>query len=89
MESSQLYRTFSLSCVVDHTKEDQIKNLFDIIKREKSHLDILVNNAYDGVHHIMMNNGKPFWEAQPAYSWDIINNAGLRSNFICSSYAAR
>ena len=75
--------------LVDHSKEDEIKNLFDRIKQEKGQLDLLVNNAYAAVNHIMTTMGKPFWEAEPAYSWDIVNNVGLRNHFICTSYAAR
>jgi len=74
---------------VDHSNEDQIKTLFEKIKSEKSHLDVLVNNAYAAVNHITENMGKPFWEAEPAYSWDIVNNVGLRNHFICTTYAAR
>merc|ERR1719259_961060 len=74
---------------VDHSNEDQIKTLFEKIKSEKGQLDVLVNNAYAAVNHIFDNMGKPFWEADPAYSWDIVNNVGLRNHFICSSFAAR
>jgi len=74
---------------VDHSNEDQIKTLFEKIKADKGQLDVLVNNAYAAVNHITENMGKPFWEAEPAYSWDIVNNVGLRNHFICTSYAAR
>jgi len=74
---------------VDHSNEDQIKNLFERIKAEKGHLDVLVNNAYAAVNYITENMGKPFWEEEPAYAWDIVNNVGLRNHFICTSYAAR
>ena len=75
---------------VDHGKEDQIEKLFETIKTEQNgQLDVLVNNAYAAVNHIFDNMGKPFWEAEPAYSWDIVNNVGLRNHFICSSFAAR
>lgn len=75
---------------VDHAKEDQIEKLFETIKAEQNgQLDILVNNAYAAVNHIFENMGKPFWEAEPAYSWDIVNNVGLRNHFICSTHAAR
>lgn len=36
--------------VCDHSKDEDIQNLFDRIKTEQSgQLDILVNNAYSGV----------------------------------------
>jgi len=75
---------------VDHSKEEEIKKLFDEIKSEqKGNLDILVNNAYAAVNFISENRGKSFWESEPAYGWDIVNNVGLRNHYICSSYAAR
>ena len=76
---------------VDHSKEDEIKKLFDKVAfGENGQLDILVNNAYAAVKHIDDNIGKPFWEhGDPAYGWDIVNNVGLRNHFICSTYAAR
>ena len=64
--------------------------LFDTINSEQNgQLDILINNAYAAVRHIDDNIGKPFWYPEPAHSWDIVNNVGLRNHFICSSYAAR
>jgi len=75
---------------VDHANEDEIERLFETIKKEQNgQLDILVNNAYAAVNYIFENMGKPFWEADPAYSWDIVNNVGLRNHFICSAFAAR
>jgi len=75
---------------VDHGREVEIEKLFQTIKSERSgQLDILVNNAYSAVNHIFENMGKPFWEADPAYSWDVVNNVGLRNHFICSTFAAR
>ena len=39
---------------VDHEKPEQVKALFDQInKDQKGQLDILVNNAYKGVHVIL------------------------------------
>jgi len=75
---------------VDHSKELEIQGLFDDIKSEQGgKLDILVNNAYAAVNFIADNMGKPFWEADPAYHWDIVNNVGLRNHFICTTHAAR
>jgi len=75
---------------VDHSKEDEIKKLFDEVKAEQGgQLDLLVNNAYAAVNFITENKGKPFWESDPAYGWDIVNNVGLRNHYICTSYASR
>ncbi|KAJ8336569.1 hypothetical protein SKAU_G00377890 [Synaphobranchus kaupii] len=75
--------------VCDSSKDDDIKELFERIKREqKGRLDILVNNAYAGVQAIFENMGKKFWETDPS-TWDCINNTGLRGHYFCSVYAAR
>ncbi|XP_036374837.1 dehydrogenase/reductase SDR family member 1 [Megalops cyprinoides] len=75
--------------VCDSSKDDDIKELFERIRREqKGRLDILVNNAYAGVQAIFDNMGKKFWETDPSI-WDTINNTGLRGHYICSVYAAR
>lgn len=36
--------------VCDHTKDDQVKAVFDQIKSEHGKLDVLVNNAYSAVN---------------------------------------
>ncbi|XP_023931772.1 dehydrogenase/reductase SDR family member 1 [Lingula anatina] len=73
----------------DHSKDEDIKALFDRVKEEqKGKLDILVNNAYSGAKAITDNNGKPFWE-QPTTIWDEMNNVGLRNHYICSVYASQ
>ncbi|XP_069044828.1 dehydrogenase/reductase SDR family member 1 isoform X1 [Lepisosteus oculatus] len=75
--------------VCDSSKDDDIKQLFERIGREqKGRLDILVNNAYDGVQAIFDYSEKKFWEMDPSV-WDSMNNAGLRGHYICSVYAAR
>jgi len=74
---------------VDHSKDEDVQRLFHKIESEQKKLDVLVNNAYAAVGFIMDNMGKPFWELNPGYSWDITNNVGLRNHYICSVYAAR
>ena len=36
--------------VCDHSKDDQVKAVFDRIKKEQGKLDVLVNNAYSAVN---------------------------------------
>ncbi|KAM4605666.1 dehydrogenase/reductase SDR family member 1 [Polymixia lowei] len=75
--------------VCDSSKDEDIEELFEQIKREQNgRLDILVNNAYAGVQTIFENTGKKFWETDPAI-WDLINNTGLRGHYFCSVYASR
>ncbi|KAF7659819.1 hypothetical protein LDENG_00292650 [Lucifuga dentata] len=75
--------------VCDSTKDKDIEDLFEQIKREQNgRLDILVNNAYAGVMDIFESTGKKFWETDPSI-WDSINNTGLRGHYFFSVYASR
>ncbi|XP_020791687.1 dehydrogenase/reductase SDR family member 1 isoform X2 [Boleophthalmus pectinirostris] len=73
----------------DSTKDQDIEELFEQIKREQhGRLDILVNNAYAGVQTIFDNMGRKFWETDTSV-WDTINNTGLRGHYIFSVFASR
>ncbi|XP_022603836.1 dehydrogenase/reductase SDR family member 1 [Seriola dumerili] len=75
--------------ICDSTKDKDIEELFERIKREQNgRLDMLVNNAYAGVQAIFENMGKKFWETDPSI-WDSINNTGLRGHYFFSVYASR
>lgn len=75
--------------ICDSTKDKDIEELFEQIKREQNgRLDILVNNAYAGVQAIFDNMGVKFWETDPSI-WDAINNTGLRGHYIFSVFASR
>lgn len=45
---------------VDHTAEDQVKELFEQVKKEQGQLDILVNDVWGGDE--LTEWGKPFWK---------------------------
>lgn len=72
---------------VDHTDDAQVRALFQRIKSESGHLDILINNAWggyetsDGFHEHV-----PFWEL-PLKQWDLMMDAGLRSHMITAYHA--
>ncbi|XP_060075319.1 dehydrogenase/reductase SDR family member 1-like [Ylistrum balloti] len=73
----------------DHTKDEEIEQLFDKVKREQDgQLDILVNNAYNAVKAIFNNLNVPFWEL-PMDMWDTVNNVGLRNHYLCTTHAAK
>ncbi|XP_033753664.1 dehydrogenase/reductase SDR family member 1-like [Pecten maximus] len=73
----------------DHTKDEDIQQLFDKVKREQDgQLDVLVNNAYSAVKTIFDNLSVPFWEL-PMDMWDTANNVGLRNHYLCTVHAAR
>jgi len=80
----------AIPLVVDHADDNQVKSMFEQIKKERDgQLDILVNNAYAGVNMIFKNTGKKFYEADPSEHWDTINGVGLRNHFLCTTYASR
>jgi len=71
-------------------QDDEVKALFERIKQEQNgKLDVLVNNAYAAVAFLMKDEGKPFYETDPVYCWDLVNNVGLRNHYLCATYAAR
>jgi NAD(P)-dependent dehydrogenase (short-subunit alcohol dehydrogenase family) len=76
---------------VDHTDDGQVAALFAEIAAANS-LAVLVNNAWGGYER--MSEGDrftwpdPFWE-QPAWRWDSMFTAGVRSAFVASQLAAR
>src|SRR6266480_5788742 len=54
----------------DHTDEAQVTALFDRIRREQGHLDLLVNNAWSG-YEISPFVDLPFWERVWRH-WDLV-----------------
>lgn len=78
----------------DHKSDDEVKLLFDRVKKEQGRLDILVNSVwagYENIHRVT----KPeeyifehsFWK-QPISIWNDMHNIGLRSHYVASVYAA-
>lgn len=74
---------------VDHSNEDEVKMLFEQIRREQNgQLDLLVNNVFSAIKVIIQNIGSPFWD-QPFSYWDEVSHVGLRNHYLCSVYAAQ
>jgi dehydrogenase/reductase SDR family protein 1 len=73
----------------DFSRDEDIKTLFERVKREQGRLDILVNNAWAGANHVMNEYfwNSPFWK-QPIALFDDFYTVGLRSSYLCSQYAA-
>lgn len=69
---------------VDHAVDAEVAALFEQVKREQGHLDILVNNAC-ALHDELTAPGN-FWE-KPLGIVDMLD-VGLRSSYIASYYAA-
>lgn len=80
----------AIPLVVDHSDDDQVKNLFEKVKEDNNgRLDVLVNNAYAGVDMIFSNARTKFYDFDPVKQWDTINGVGLRNHFLCTTYASR
>jgi dehydrogenase/reductase SDR family protein 1 len=75
----------------DHRSDNQVEAAFNLIFREASTIDILVNNVWGGYER-MVEDGiftwpKPFWE-QPLWRWDAMFSAGVRAHYQASQLAA-
>ncbi|TJY58851.1 SDR family NAD(P)-dependent oxidoreductase [Sinimarinibacterium sp. CAU 1509] len=73
-----------IAVACDHANDADVKALFERVKDEQGHLDILVNNA-TVIHDQLIEKG-PFWKK----SLDLVDilDVGLRSGYIASWYAA-
>ncbi|HEY0818802.1 MAG TPA: SDR family NAD(P)-dependent oxidoreductase [Rhizobacter sp.] len=72
----------------DHTREDEVRSLFERVAREQQgRLDLLVNNAWGG--HETFNGvfDAPFWE-HPLANWDSMMDRGVRNHLIAGRCAA-
>ncbi len=79
----------------DHSKEDDIRSIFEKIAQNEKTLDILVNNVWAGYtdENFQLdiethNFDAKFWE-QPLWRWDHMFQISLRSHFICGQEAAK
>ncbi len=69
----------------DHGHDDQIASLFEKIRSDVGHLDILVNNVYRIPDPPAWGGG--FWD-HPIHIWDDQVGIGLRAHYVASWYAA-
>lgn len=85
---------------VDHSDDDQVQEFFENLDKSLNSnnrtLDVFVNNAFSGVSFLSETASVPVWEKKvsddekhPGAVWDIINDVGLRNNYVCSIYATR
>lgn len=68
----------------DHSDDDSVQSVFERIKREYGHLDVLVNNVFAAPHVMPVN--VPFWQI-PMSLWDTMQRVGLRSHLVASRLA--
>jgi NAD(P)-dependent dehydrogenase (short-subunit alcohol dehydrogenase family) len=78
-------RGIAIRC--DHSKEDEVAELFARVHREQGRLDLLVNNAWGGHESFDGVFDAPFWE-QPLAHWDTMFDRGVRNHLLASRYAA-
>lgn len=73
---------------VDHTREDEVRALFERVEGEQGRLDLLVNNAWGGHEAFSVAAfGAPFWE-QPLDQWEAMFDRGVRNHLLASRIAA-
>jgi dehydrogenase/reductase SDR family member 1 len=82
-------RTTAIRC--DHRQDADVEAAFELVLREATTIDILVNNVWGGYER-MIDGGeftwpKPFWE-QPLWRWDAMFAAGVRAHYQASQLAA-
>jgi len=70
----------------DHTAEAEIEALFERVKQEHGHLDILVNNAWGGYEDYDEAFDAPFWELSLS-RWNKMLTAGVWSTMVTTYFA--
>jgi dehydrogenase/reductase SDR family protein 1 len=68
----------------DHSDDDSVRAVFDVIRRDYGRLDVLVNNVFAAPNVMPVN--VPFWQV-PVSLWDTLHRVGLRSHFVASQFA--
>jgi NAD(P)-dependent dehydrogenase (short-subunit alcohol dehydrogenase family) len=71
----------------DHTREDEVQQLFARVEREQGRLDLLVNNAWGGHESFDGVFDAPFWQ-HPLAHWESMFDHGLRNHLVASRCAA-
>jgi NAD(P)-dependent dehydrogenase (short-subunit alcohol dehydrogenase family) len=71
----------------DHTREDEVAQLFERVQREHGRVDLLVNNAWGGHESFTGVFDAPFWE-HPMAQWDAMFDRGVRNHLLASRHAA-
>lgn len=78
----------SIAVRIDHTRDDEVRALFERVGSEKGRLDLLVNNAWGGYERYEEAPfAGPFW-GQPLFRWDAMFTAGVRATAVSSYFAA-
>lgn len=72
----------------DHSVDADVESLFDRIRRDQGHLDVLVNNVWGGYEDSQCRPLPlvPFWDQSPG-QWDGMFTAGVRAHLVASRLA--
>lgn len=72
---------------VDHTRDEEVRALFERVDREAGRLDLLVNNAWGGHEVFDGVFDAPFWQHDLA-QWDAMMDRGVRNHLVAARHAA-
>lgn len=78
-------RGIALRC--DHTRDEEVAELFARVLREHGRVDLLVNNAWGGHESFDGVFDAPFWK-HPLSHWDAMMDRGVRNHLVASRHAA-
>lgn len=73
--------------ICDHSDDEQVKALFNTIRRDEGRLDVLINNAFRIPPTGAKGLFKSFWEEGSIKAWDAMHSVGLRSHYVASAMA--
>jgi NAD(P)-dependent dehydrogenase (short-subunit alcohol dehydrogenase family) len=72
----------------DHTSDNDVRKLFEQIKKEHGCIDILVNSVFGGSENSLPSGeGRLFWQ-RPLEHWDAMMVAGTQAYLLTARYAA-
>jgi dehydrogenase/reductase SDR family protein 1 len=76
----------SVAVGCDHASDTDVAALFDQIRDEQGHADVLVNCVFNSFA-FRSTIGRPFWEL-PISAWHDVVDLGTRSAYVASAHAA-
>lgn len=71
----------------DHTRDEDVAELFARVLREHGRVDLLVNNAWGGHESFDGVFDAPFWK-HPLSHWNAMMDRGVRNHLVASRHAA-
>eukprot|EP00027_Filamoeba_sp_ATCC50430_P008210 CAMPEP_0168558736 /NCGR_PEP_ID=MMETSP0413-20121227/10138_1 /TAXON_ID=136452 /ORGANISM="Filamoeba nolandi, Strain NC-AS-23-1" /LENGTH=200 /DNA_ID=CAMNT_0008589895 /DNA_START=103 /DNA_END=702 /DNA_ORIENTATION=- len=73
---------------LDHTKHEDVKNLFEKVKNEQGRLDLLVNAAWPGYENYDDHKfDAPFWQQPFDIRWNSMFDGGVKATMLTSFHA--